>query len=250
MPPDKEPNALTADEVLGPRGRRRYAALFRRASPGQLIGEASTAYTMRPDFEGCAGRARSVCGPDCRIVYIVRDPVERLISQHYHELSHGFIPEPDLLKAIQEYPRLVNYSRYGMQLRPWVEAFGRDNVALLSLEAYSASRNESLALLCRFLGVAPVQLPSAEPVANVSSEPVLAGPLEQLRKTQLARRAIVPLLSERHRAVVRRSIGRTRPARPPRPDPDKLNGLRDLLSEDQVELMEYWASGPLAKPNR
>ena len=81
LPVLKEPEVLTTLERLDEM-RAYYARLFRPARPGQLKGEASTAYTKRPNNEGVAEKARALCGDGLKIIYIRRDPVERIRSQY------------------------------------------------------------------------------------------------------------------------------------------------------------------------
>ena len=86
MPIDKEPNNLLSDDVRTPQGLDDYARHFQRAGADQLCGEASTAYTMLPRHTGVPERALEVLGPDCRIIYLVREPVARIVSHHQHAL--------------------------------------------------------------------------------------------------------------------------------------------------------------------
>src|SRR5262245_34426917 len=59
LPEEKEPEGLCHDRVLSARGRRRYARLFRPSRAGQMRGEASTAYTKLPEWQGVPARARN-----------------------------------------------------------------------------------------------------------------------------------------------------------------------------------------------
>src|SRR5690606_39103208 len=79
FPAGKEPEGLAFDAVLTAAGLAAYAAPFARAQPApeQFAGDASQRYTIRPHYDRCAERALRVLGPQARIIYIVRNPIER-----------------------------------------------------------------------------------------------------------------------------------------------------------------------------
>ncbi len=49
-----------------------------------IRGESSPSYTMHPNFTGVAKRMHSIV-PDARLIYIVRDPVDRVVSHYLHQ---------------------------------------------------------------------------------------------------------------------------------------------------------------------
>lgn len=248
FPLDKEPENLCHDDVLTPAGLARYESLFARAKPGQICGEASTAYTKRPDFEGVAERARKVCGPDLRIIYLVRDPLKRAISHHFHEYARGNMPA-SIDDAVQQFPALVNYSRYAMQVEPWLAVFGRDHVRIVRFEDYVSDRVAWSTRLCEFIGVEPKpDLIEADKVFNKSeNKPVMRGPWRRVAHSPLYRKLIRPLLSSDFKDRLR---GRVLPKAPPKPNPPSeatMAFLRAALEDDQRALHELMAApGALA----
>jgi len=152
LPEEKEPSDLISDIVLSPPGRSRYLRAFSRASVTQIAGEASTAYSKRPDYEGVAERALSLLGPDLKIIYIVREPVQRMLSQYRHVFQEGRTTL-DVTSALLADPSYVNYSRYSFQLEPWLAAFGADHILVLRFEDYVHERKATVATVCRFLGI-------------------------------------------------------------------------------------------------
>ena len=65
-----------------------YASHFDRASP--VRGETSPHYTNLPRFEGVAERMRELLGAETRIIYVVRDPIERMLSHYLHNVGGGY----------------------------------------------------------------------------------------------------------------------------------------------------------------
>ncbi|MBR0552112.1 sulfotransferase domain-containing protein [Sphingomonadaceae bacterium LXI357] len=170
LPSQKEPDTLVRFAEPG-EIRDDWSRLFADAKSGQIKGEASTAYAKRPDHEGIAERAFSVCGSQLKIIYIKRDPVERLVSHYRHELAHGTVTG-DINDAIHRFPRLIDYSRYAWQIEPWKRAFGDANVLEVDLATYSENRALGAAAVIEFLGLDPSALPAIDPsnIANRADE--------------------------------------------------------------------------------
>lgn len=156
LPPEKEPNDLIHPDVCTPKGRATYGAKFANAPQGALCGEASTAYTKRPTYDGVAERALQVLGPDLKLIYMTRDPIRRIVSQ-YHHLWGLELEERPLNQAVLEDETYVAYSNYDLQLAPWRATFGTDQVLVIAFEDYIARRPETLARICAFLGVTAPQ---------------------------------------------------------------------------------------------
>ncbi|MCC7389890.1 MAG: sulfotransferase [Phycisphaerales bacterium] len=197
FPLDKEPESLCSDGVFTPAGRRAYEDLFARATPGQLCAEASTAYTKRPDFEGVAARAVRLLGGDIRVLYIVRDPVKRLVSQHRHELQVGRLEcRPDVNDAVREQGRYLDYSRYAMQLEPWLEALGPERVRVVLFEQYVKARAPTIVAVSEFLGLEPAVggLDEGRVFNKGDDRRVVRGPWRWFLHGRLYKRYLRPLL--------------------------------------------------------
>ena len=69
-----------------------YASHFDRAAP--VRGETSPHYTNLPRFGGVAERMREVLGAEARIVYMVRDPIDRMLSHYLHNVGGGYESRP------------------------------------------------------------------------------------------------------------------------------------------------------------
>jgi len=237
FPADKEPGNLGDDEVLTDAGRRRYAAMFARAGSDQVAAEASTAYTKRPDIEGSARRALEVCGPETRIVYIVRDPVMRLRSHHYHEFARGNMPR-DIGEAVETHPELVSYSRYAWQIGPWIEAFGEDRVRIVPLEDYVADRRGMSSAMHRFLGLeARPDLIEPEKVHNKGDDKPINTPLWlTITHSWPYRKLVRPLLSAGVKQAFARLVLPKAPPRPPPPDEELSLALVSRFEADERAL--------------
>ena len=76
-----------------------YRSHFPAGAP--VRGETSPHYTNRPRFAGVAERMRETLGPDARIVYMVRNPLDRLLSHYLHNVGGGY-ESRDLADAVAD----------------------------------------------------------------------------------------------------------------------------------------------------
>lgn len=235
LPPgEKEPDALVDDRVLTPTGRAEYTRLYQQADAEQLCGDASTAYTKRPDIPGVAQRARRVLGAHLKAIYIVREPISRTISQHYHELARGELTGT-LDDAVHHHPRLIDYSRYAYQLRSWLDVFGMDRVRVARFEDYIADRPRNIASLSRFLGVEPrPELVARSTVFGRTMErTVPRGAVWRISRTRLYRKSLRQLIPAGTRDWLRKTL---LPKPPPPPPPPREETLRYLAERFQPEV--------------
>lgn len=237
FPEDKEPNNLAADDVLTEKGRAAYARLYRMAEDHQICGDASTRYTKLPDYPGVAERALELLGPRAKAIYLVREPVARTISQHKQELAAGHV-DADINRAVRDCPRLVEYSRYGMQIAPWIEALGEQNVRIVQFEHYVADRRRVVAELSRFLGAAAAtEGVEADRVYNPCGRMwARTGIMWRLTRSGLYRRVVRPWLPRTARARLRDSLLRKAPSRRVPPSLDTIDHILDRVRDDVVLL--------------
>jgi hypothetical protein len=150
-----------AAQMLVSRDEGAYLDLFTGAKGARWAGESSTYYTKRPLLSGVPERIVRFA-PDARIVYIMRDPVERSISHYLHQVRAGLEPRSAraALTAGSRYCRIGDYPR---QLGPYLDVFGRESVFVLTLEDLRAHRQQTLAGLFRWLEVDPSAAADIEP---------------------------------------------------------------------------------------
>jgi hypothetical protein len=129
-----------------------YASHFDPAAA--VRGESSPHYTNRPRFEDVAARIRSVLG-EPRVIYVVRDPIDRMLSHYLHNVAGGYEQRPLDQALTDAGSSYVARSRYAYQLEPYVEAIGRDRIQILTREELKGERAESMRRAFAFLGVDP-----------------------------------------------------------------------------------------------
>ncbi|MGG7646243.1 sulfotransferase [Rhodovulum sp. YNF3179] len=249
LPPEKEPGDLLDPAVETPEGRARYAAKFAAAPAGCRPGEATTAYAKRPDHEGVAHRAVRVLGPRLRVIYLVRDPVDRITSQFRHAASLGDETRPPDI-AVRADPSYLAYSRYGWQIEPWLARLGPAQVLVLSFEVYAARRQAGLDRVCAFLGVDAV--PAGALPANASACRRVTRPGSVLRRVARSRSylyRVKPRLPPRLHAALKAVALPRAPAAVARAGlaPATAAALRAALADDALAVRAGERAGALRR---
>jgi hypothetical protein len=133
-------------------GTEWYASHFDRDA--SVRGESSPHYTNLPRFQGVAGRMRSVLA-DARLVYMVRDPIDRMLSHYLHNRGGGYDRRPLEQALADPDTAYVTRGLYAMQLRPYLEEFGADRITILSREELRRDRAGTMRRLFELLGIDP-----------------------------------------------------------------------------------------------
>jgi hypothetical protein len=241
LPELKEPNFFS-DDANYARGIEWYASQFAEAKPESLLGEVSTHYTKRPTHPHTIERMREWFESP-RFIYVMRHPVDRLISQYMHQCSEGEI-KCDLEVAIERHPELIHYSRYAFQIEPYLAAFGEKSVLPVIFERLTRDPDEEFARICEFIGYEgqPQWDFGFEP-DNVSAQRVRKFPLYDLFiGSQLGtslRRNLVP---KRARTFIRERL--MMGARPVLPL-ERRRALEQEFNED-LSALAPWLGGPIS----
>lgn len=149
MSEPKEPNFFSDDDIFA-KGEAWYRGLFAAAPDGAIKGESSTHYTKLPTYLHTIERLAALM-PEAKFVYVIRDPIDRLVSHYIHEWTQGVIACP-IDEAIEKHPELVAYSRYAYQIEPWIARFGRDRILIVQFEAMTREPDAELKRVAAFLG--------------------------------------------------------------------------------------------------
>jgi len=195
MSEPKEPNFFSDPENWS-MGTLWYGSLFSSMPGTDLKGESSTHYTKLPTYSKCARRMHELL-PDAKLIYVMRDPIERIVSQYIHEWSmHEIGDGCSIDEAIYKYPMLVDYSRYAMQLRPYLELFGFDAILPVFFERLMCEPRVQLERIARHIGYRGSVHWFEDDAKNVSSQrqrrsPALNKVLD-VRLFQMVRRSLLP----------------------------------------------------------
>jgi Sulfotransferase domain len=236
MSQDKEMRFFTDPDCRSWLGR--YQDYF---PPGtRYRGESTPQYTKWPLFPGVADRIAELA-PDARLIYLVRDPVERSIAEYVEEATWGVLAgdiDVHLADADAPHNRLVAPSRYATQLREFHRRIDPDRILVVDLDTLAQRTAESLAEIFAFLELPPIELDdeALRPRNAYGSKGVLPGWYRALRRPALIRLAH-RLPTERLaalRAFVRNRV--SKPVQRPEPGDETILRLREVLAAEMTDL--------------
>jgi Sulfotransferase family len=207
------------------RSEQNYLNLFRQAGAASIRGEASVYYTYLPLAAGVSKRLWRF-NPGARLVYLMRDPIERTISHYWHRVRHAG-EHRSISLAIKNDPQYCDVSYYAMQLAPYFRLFKRDQIRTLTFEELIGNTEASIVSLLKWLNLDHSTAMRTIPPENVTPDSITY------------RRAGWLLAGLRYKnRLLRAIIDHT-------PDPLRRAGVRMVTAEinrqsvDTSEIVEY-----------
>jgi Sulfotransferase family len=149
--PGRRPRDLYGDSDTEDQCLATYLNLFAAARNHTYVGESSTHYAKLPTLNGVVDRIHAF-NRNARIIYLVRDPVERTISHYWWNCRfHAEVRSP--LDAILGNPEYLAFSHYAMQMRAYLESFSPEQIWLMTFEELCAAPDEQMGKLYEWLGL-------------------------------------------------------------------------------------------------
>lgn len=223
------------------RGLGWYEAQFRGAREGEAVGEASTTYTMFPRYPEVPERiARTL--PGVRLVYVVRNPIERIRSHYRDDLLRGRERRP-IERAVRDNPNYVDFSRYALQIERYLKHFPRRRLLVITTEDLRIERSATMERVFRFLDLDPRAVESSfDWELNRTASKRERKPLARLIRRVPGHRAIASRAPGRlrhlHYRLTTRSLEEVPPERLDLPAPLREE-LADRLAEEVERLERY-----------
>lgn len=215
----KEPNVFLR---RNDRGLTWYKQCFQR--PAQAYGEASTNYTKYPVFQGVPERMHRGL-PDLKLLYLVRDPIERAVSHYAHNRVDGRESQSvdEAFRPVED-SHYLQTSRYHFQLSKYLEHYPKEDVLVIESERLRTDRIQVLQEIFAFLGVAPnVETPAFEEEHHTTSGKLKPSVSAFLQETQFGQfltsvgTALLPqVLLEQGLSVFRSDVERPTLSKPTR----------------------------------
>lgn len=236
MSEPKEPGFFSHDDHYR-QGWDRYERQLRRTPETVLNGESSTYYTKLPTYPETVGRMARDLPDTTRFIYVMRHPVDRLISHYQHEWLRGST-HGDIHQTLRSDRTLVAYSCYSMQLEPYLRTFGPERVLPVFQAALRVRPQAELERICRFIGYSsrPTWLSGND--ENVSAERLRRDPRRQFLASLpgfgLIRRVTPPGVERRVRALWQRRAAPTLTG-------EELGELREVFDRDLAILGSWLA---------
>jgi len=137
-----------------------YEQLYRDSGSQHIRGEASTSYL----YSHLAAKEISYYNSGAKIIIILRDPVDRLISHYKMDFASGRQQEKNIAAGVRkdyEAPHkgygisnlYVELSLYYEQIKRYLDTFERSQVLFLDFEDLSLRPEETMRNVCDFLNI-------------------------------------------------------------------------------------------------
>lgn len=196
-------------------------------------------YSRRQNFPLCAERIKDTL-PDVKLIYVVRDPVERAVSQYRHMCAMGFdMPKPNDLEGHKEGDEIIQTSRYAYQLDAYLEHFSLGDILIVDFQDLVSNQVETLQVLLRRMGLTSTGLELDDVQANSSDDlerlPSFWG---KLRRTKLGDsiRATLPRSFINTAKTIAAKLSPDRPVEPF--EPAAREHIRLAVSQDAQRFRE------------
>jgi len=229
------------------RGSDWYARQFDDARGVAAVGEASTAYAKHPIVPGVPERIASVI-PHCRMIYVLRDPIDRIRSHYQHRVAIGS-ERARIEDAVIEDPIYVACSRYASQIERYLDYFPREQLLLITSEHLRSDRAATMRRVFRFIGVDELIVPTTLDHEYYRTDgraryPPIVGKLRHALKERVpaAKRAKEFVDSTLPRLVRARRANAPANTGPSMPSDTRLQ-LIELLRDDVERLGRYLPEG-------
>ncbi len=146
----KELNFFTKEDNWD-KGVEWYKSHFKGSE--KIHGETSPRYTLYPTYQGVPERMHSLV-PDAKLVYILRDPIEKIRSSYVELVENGIEKRPflEVVDHLEE-ATIINSSRYYMQIEQYLKYYPKSNLFIITTEDLLSHREETLQQVFRFLEV-------------------------------------------------------------------------------------------------
>jgi hypothetical protein len=123
--------------------------IFIKSKRKKLLGDVSNMYFYDPSV---AQRIYKFA-PKCKIIFIVRDQIDRLISSYNYRISSGEISPCTFDTAINKYPDLIAQSKYGTNLLPYLKYFPVNQIKWIDFEDLNKEPKKFFSELGKAIGV-------------------------------------------------------------------------------------------------
>jgi len=238
-PDPKEPGARPANRIIRTEGD--YLKIYSDCKT-KAVGEVSTGYAYY--YQESIPEIQNILG-NPKIILVLRNPVERLVSGYNHFRNAGLEPF-ELEKAIEAeavrkkagWDFMWQYTGLGFYSEA-VRAFqsGFSHVLIVLQEDLSGDKSaETMKRIFRFLDVDESFTPDVRTTYNLSdsqqSNPVFRYFLSNKRIRKLLRPLVKSLLPVELKRNILHRLRKPNPNGKFRPDPEQLKKLYDLYADD------------------
>lgn len=146
---DKEPSFFSKRFR---KGFNWYNAQFQIHNDTKVLIDVSPSYSMKHLFPNCAKEMYNF-EPDAKIVYLVRDPLSRIVSHIQHDMLRGRLTKKQIDLWLKAEADCLLTTNYHLQIQPYFELFGKENVMVFQFENLINNPQKFQDAFCEFIGI-------------------------------------------------------------------------------------------------
>lgn len=135
----------------------KYHQHFNKGS-GIKCFDGSTSYAFAPLNNLEVWRDIYNYNPTMRIIYSVRNPIDRIVSSYMMYREKG-LTKLSLTDAVLTDRHYIDASRYSAQIMPYIRQFGEENVLILNFTQLTQDLSSTLQKVALFLNIDPEGFP-------------------------------------------------------------------------------------------
>ncbi|RBI66254.1 hypothetical protein DQ400_14480 [Vreelandella sulfidaeris] len=114
--------------------------------------EASTTYTFYPLRNLRIWKDIYDYNPNTKFIYLVRRPIDRIISSYMHRYEKGYT-DLKIEEAIIKDRLYLDVTRYYTQISPYIRQFGRERVLIIDFDDFISHRQSVIDKISEFLSI-------------------------------------------------------------------------------------------------
>ena len=246
VPEVKEPHFLCYDcnaRTL----EAKYGDIYGDNTKATFRVDASTGYAKQHEFPDVATVAKDVLSPHTHIVFLVRDPIKRAISHHFHLSRRSGIPK-DFGKACTQDPGIIECGKYYSQLEPWIKTFDAQHLHVFVMEDYVKNRLSTINGFLKKIGADELASVQSDQTFNSGESKNSArfglGMLtHRIMCSPVYKRMMRPLLGGGLRKRIKNAL-MTTSDQPPVPSADDIASVIAECESDWQRFFEWYGETP------
>lgn len=202
----------------------------------QLRGEGSVDYSYRSYFLGTHQKIFEH-NPNAKFIFILRHPIERLISHYTFNKMRGLLNHDFILWELESKWEYLQRSRYYSELKPYLDTFPKKQFLFLHFEEFIRSPQLVFNECCEFLGIAHYKV-NEKSIQNKSKDKLSAVSIQQQKSvTGQLFKYLKKFIPSKAKILLKKKVYAPI-TRPELPD-DVVTYIYSLLHQDIQNIQKY-----------
>ena len=223
------------------RGITWYESQF--SGKAKIYGESSPNYTKYPWFKRVPQRMYSIV-PNAKLIYILRDPIERIVSEYVHIYSEGG-DKRTIKEALTNLKDnwYVDNSKYYMQLEQYFDFYPKSNFLIMTAEDLQMDTQKALEKAFRFLDLDESFFTrDFFKRVHTSKNKYVKNRLGRFLEKEVGHRKLEDILLSIFPHLIQKAyfrVSRNKAIAKPKLDEDTIQNLKRSLEDDVDKLRKY-----------